>query len=417
MGLRGLHRLRRVGLPAGARARPAAPHQPRRALGRRPRSPARGHRVAGADARVGQPRPRRPPGLADQAARAAPGHHPRRRRAAHPVHQRDPRRHRRVRGRPHGLAGGAGGGARRARPPAGGDPAELRPPPPLLRRGAGRDRHRRGRPVLAHRPLRRTAPRPARVGDARGDRGHEAPRGRDAAPDARHRHPGAAQPRRLVARARRRRGHGPRRPERQRRPHLARASLPVAPPGAQAPGAGRRGADRAPVRLRALHRPRVGRAGRARRRQDEVLELHPAPRLGPDAGARDPLRSRGRRDHARARRRAPHRGRAHRALRRNAPGGHRGPAPGRRRAARRARGRDRDLRRQPQHQRLERLHRGLRVLRLRPGQALARRLRARPRGVRAGACSRPSTTAPRRSACSRASIPTGRSRTTCSGCA
>ena len=83
--------------------------------------------------------------------------------------------------------------------------------------------------------------------------------------------------------------HGPRRPERQRRPHLARAPVPVAPPGAQAPGAGRRRADRAPVRLRALHRPRVGGAGRARRRQDEVLELHPAPRLGPHGGARDPL--------------------------------------------------------------------------------------------------------------------------------
>ena len=51
-------------------------------------------------------------------------------------------------------------------------------------------------------------------------------------------------------------------------------------------------------------------------------------------------------------------------------------------AARGARGRDGDVRRQPQHQRLERLHRRLRVLRLRPGQALARRLRARPRGVR-----------------------------------
>ena len=50
---------------------------------------------------------------------------------------------------------------------------------------------------------------------------------------------------------------------------------------------------------------------------------------------------------------------------------------GRRRAARRARGRHGHVRRQPQHQRLERLHRRLRVLRLRAGQALARRLRAR----------------------------------------
>ena len=49
----------------------------------------------------------------------------------------------------------------------------------------------------------------------------------------------------------------------------------------------------------------------------------------------------------------------------------------------RARRRDGHVRGEPQHQRVERLHRRLRVLRLRPGQALARRLRARPRGVRA----------------------------------
>ena len=296
VGLPGLHRLRRLGLPAGSRARAAAPYQPRRALGRRARAPARGHRLAGADARVGQPRPGRPPGLADEAARAAPGHDPRRRRAADPVHQRHPGRHRGVRGRPHGLAGGAGGGARRARSPAGADPAELRPPSALLRRGARRDRDRRGRSLLAYRPVRCASPRPARVGHAGRDRGHEAPGGRDAAADARHRHPGAAQPRRLVARARRRRGHGPRRPQRQRRPHLARAPVPVAPSGAQAPGAGRGRADRAPVRLRALHRSRMGGAGRPRRHQDEVLELHPAARLGPHRGAHDPLGSRARRD-------------------------------------------------------------------------------------------------------------------------
>ena len=75
-------------------------------------------------------------------------------------------------------------------------------------------------------------------------------------------------------------------------------------------------------------------------------------------------------------------------------------------------GDDGDVRRQPQHQRLERLHRRLRVLRLRPGQALAGRLRARPRGVRAPRATRRSSTAPPRSACSRASIPTGRSTTT-----
>ena len=48
----------------------------------------------------------------------------------------------------------------------------------------------------------------------------------------------------------------------------------------------------------------------------------------------------------------------------------------------RARRRHRHLRGQPQHQRVERLHRRLRVLRLRPGQALAGRLRALARGVR-----------------------------------
>ena len=59
--------------------------------------------------------------------------------------------------------------------------------------------------LLAHGPVRRAAPRPARVGHADRDRGHEAPRRRGAAADARRRRPGAAQPRRLVARARRRR--------------------------------------------------------------------------------------------------------------------------------------------------------------------------------------------------------------------
>ena len=84
-----------------------------------------------------------------------------RRRAADPVHQRHPRRDRRVRGRPHGVARGARG----LRSPAGGDPAELRPAPALLRRGAGRHRDRRGRGVLAHgaaRGRRCSAPRSGR---------------------------------------------------------------------------------------------------------------------------------------------------------------------------------------------------------------------------------------------------------------
>ena len=45
-------------------------------------------------------------------------------------------------------------------------PPELRPAPELLRRGAGGDRHRRGRALLAHRALRRPAPR-RRGGPAR----------------------------------------------------------------------------------------------------------------------------------------------------------------------------------------------------------------------------------------------------------
>ena len=53
----GLHRLRRVGVRARARARAAAAHEPRRPEPRGPRAAARGHRVAGADARVGQRAP------------------------------------------------------------------------------------------------------------------------------------------------------------------------------------------------------------------------------------------------------------------------------------------------------------------------------------------------------------------------
>ena len=61
---------------------------------------------------------------------------------------------------------------------------------------------------------------------------------------------------------------------------------------------------------------------------------------------------------------------------------------GRGRAARRARGGDGHVRGQPQHQRLQRLHRGVRVLRLRPGQALAGRLRARRARSSRAACTR-----------------------------
>ena len=59
-------------------------------------------------------------------------------------------------------------------------------------------------------------------------RRHEAPDRRGEAAAAGRRHPGAAEPRRLVAGARRRGRDRPRRPVRQRRPHLARAPVPVA---------------------------------------------------------------------------------------------------------------------------------------------------------------------------------------------
>ena len=87
-------------------------------------------------------------------------------------------------------------------------------------------------------------------------------------------------------------------------------------------------------------------------------------------------------DHARPQRRAARAGGDHGDVRRDAARGDRGHARRRRRAARRARGGHGDVRRQPQHQRLQRLHRRLRVLRLRPGPALAGRLRALARGVR-----------------------------------
>ncbi len=113
-----------------------------------------------------------------------------------------------------------------------------------------------------------------------GNRGPRAADRRDAAADAGRRHPGPAQPERLVAGARGRRRQRSRRPVGQRRPHLARAPVPVARPGAQAAGRGRRRARRAPVRLRPLHRPRVDRAARARGHPRPLPRVHPAPERG-----------------------------------------------------------------------------------------------------------------------------------------
>ena len=134
------------------------------ARARGPGPAARGHRLPGADARVGQPRPGRPPGLADQAPRrcgwrrsAPPASCGSRSRAGSSSASARPRTTGSRRSR-------RSAGLRTAHP--GGDPPELRPAPALLRRGAGRDR----RPTAAerywrtgHRP---TAPhaRPARSG-------------------------------------------------------------------------------------------------------------------------------------------------------------------------------------------------------------------------------------------------------------
>ena len=145
----------------------------------------------------------------------------------------------------------------------------------------------------------------------------------------------------------------------------------------------RRRADRAAVRLpRSTSTPSGSTQGVLDVVKAQVLELHPAARLRRAARRRSPIRRR-----PRAARRSSGRATARRCRREEltalfaetGPEAIEDDAPGRRRAARRAGGRHGHVRRQPQHQRLQRLHRRLRVLRLRAGQALARRLRARPR--------------------------------------
>ena len=98
------------------------------------------------------------------------------------------------------------------------------------------------------------------------------------------------------------------------------------------------------------------------------------------------------------------------------PGGDRGHAAGRRRAAPAAGRRHGDLRGQPQHQRLQRVRGGLRLLWLRSVQALSRRLRALRGRVRPAGSRRRSRPARPRSASSPASTPTGTWRTTWTGC-
>ena len=96
--------------PASGRSSAACSRTPTSACSRArgPGAAARGDRVAGADAGVDQPGPRRPPGLADQAPGGPHGDDRRGRRAEDPVHQRDPRRDRRDRGRAGRGARGAG---------------------------------------------------------------------------------------------------------------------------------------------------------------------------------------------------------------------------------------------------------------------------------------------------------------------
>ena len=289
-------------------------------------------------------------GLADQAPGGPPGHDRGRRRAEDPVHHRHPRRDRRDRGGADRVAGSAGRAPRELRPHPGGDPPELRAAPALLRRRSRptsptrlrRALDRQGPLVGRLRALgetagrrRRTSPWSSRLGLPGHDRGHEAPDRRDQAADAGRRRPGPAEPLRLVAGAGRGRGDRPRRAVGQRRPHLARAPVPEPAPGAQGARAAGLRADRAPLRLPAVHGRGVDGAGRARRDQAEVLELHPAARLRPhlrgDARSRASPR---RRSPRAARASSPDRGRADRAVRRDPARGDRGDAGRRRRAAR-----------------------------------------------------------------------------------
>ena len=94
-------------------------------------------------------------------------------------------------------------------------------------------------------------------------------------------------------------------------------------------------------------------------------------------GGADPPRARAGAIAARARRRARARRSSPRCSARRAPRRSRRCAQAADGLRARTRGGDRQLRRQPEHQRLEHLHGRVRVLRLRPGPALAGRLRAR----------------------------------------
>ena len=167
----------------------------------------------------------------------------------------------------------------------------------------------------------------APVGDAGDDRGHEAAdrRGARLLPGVGIQVP--AQPRRLVAGARRRRRDRPRRPEGQRRPHLARA-----PRSRRRMQVRKRLADGVALAERLCVYGRfIDEEWIAPRVLDVIRDRYRAfiPRRGrprPRRRARSSARATG----------AADAGGAHRAVRRVAPRGGRGHAPGRRRAARRA---------------------------------------------------------------------------------
>ena len=208
----------------------------------------------------------------------------------------------------------------------------------------------------------------------------------------------------LVARGRDR----PRRPVGQRRPHLARAPVPVAAP--RCASGSPPTASRSPSAC-ASTRSTSTRSGMAPR----VLEVIRAPATASfmprrRGGALRPGTI------ERARDGPALAGGARGAVRREPARGDRGHAPGRRRAARRAGRRPRDVRRQPQHQRLQRLHRRLRVLRLRRLASARRTPTSTTATTSCAACTTRSPSARPRSACSRASTPTGGSRTTSAGC-
>ena len=206
---RRLHRVRRLGVRARARARACCPHSNLGVLDRDELA-----RLREVNASMGLMLESISERLMETVHAGSPTKHPARAagddrgrgRAQDPLHERHPGRDRRDRGRARRLARGARGRARAPRPPPGGDPPELRPAPALLRAG-GRPRspteaaRRRweGGGERRRRSSRATTPLPEWATPVTLD---EMKRlvARLPAADAGRRHPGPAQPLRLVAR-------------------------------------------------------------------------------------------------------------------------------------------------------------------------------------------------------------------------